>query len=300
MANKKVNNPSPPQDFEALRAHIIKHQKDLPKRLIQVAKYALQFPDDIAFGTTKSIADAVGVQPSTMVRLANQLGYGGFSAFQDVFRERLRSRPISYDERFDALEAAIIDSSEEAAMLNGFLTATRKSIDNFESSINLDTLKEAVKVLAAADTIYLLAKRRSYPLAAHMAYVFGKLRIRYHIVGATIGNDNDILETATSKDAVLAISFSPYAQETLAQAQMMMNNKVPIIGITDSPFSPLASLSPHWFEIVEADYSGFRSLAASLILTSTLPVAIAQHRRKKGSSPRLEGNITSNVDSSLQ
>lgn len=294
MNNSNKNDISLPQDFESLRAYIIKRRKDLPKRLTQVAEYALKYPDEIAFGTTKSIAEAVGVQPSTMVRLANQLGYDGFSAFQSVFRERLRSRPISYDERIDVLESGIVDGSEEAAMLNGFLTTTRKSIDTFEAGIDLKTLKQSIKVLSKADTIYLLAKRRSYPLAAHMAYTFGKLKIRYHIAGDPIGNDSDILAAAGPNDAVIAISFSPYAQETIGQLQMMVNNNVPIVAVTDSPFSPLATYSPLWFEIVEADYAGFRSLAASLILTTTLSVAIAQRRRKKG-YPSRKGSVTEDI-----
>jgi len=281
MDNSKNNNKSLPQDFESLRVYIIAHQKNLPKRLMQAAEYALRYPDEIAFGTTNTIADAAGIHPSTLVRLAKQLGYEGFSAFQNVFREHLRNRPISYNERFHALESNIVDGSEEAIILNGFFAATRTSIENFESGIDLETLKRSIRVLSEADTIYLLAKRRSYPLAAHIAYTFGKLKIRYHIVGDSIGNDNDILETASSKDAAIAISFSPYAQETIAQVQMMVNNEVPIVAITDSPFSPLATLCPLRFEVVEADYSGFRTIAASFILTMTLTVAIAQRRRKK-------------------
>lgn len=280
MASSKKNDITPPKDFESLRAYIIECQNDLPKRLTQVAKYALQCPDEIAFGTTASISSAAGVQPSTMVRLAHQLGYEGFSAFQNVFQERLRSRQISYDERFNALESRLSDGSEESILLNGFLTAARKSIDDFEANINPDTLKNAIEILTEADTIYIIAKRRSYPLAAHMAYTLGKLKIRYHIVGGAIGNDNELLEMASSKDAAIAISFSPYASETITQIQTMANNQVPIIAITDSAFSPLATYSTLWFEIVEADYAGFRSLSASVALTITLPVAIAQNRRK--------------------
>lgn len=281
MANGKNSNIAPPQDFESLRAFIIRSQKDLPKRLTQVAEYALQCPDEIAFGTTSSIATAAGVQPSTMVRLARQLGYEGFTAFQNVFRERLRSRPISYDERFDSLESRNVDGSEEATLLNGILNTTRKSIVNFEASINLETLKKATKVLTAADTIYLLAKRRAYPLSAHMAYIFGRLKIRHYVVGSAIGNDDDILETASPRDAGIAISFSPYGQDTISQTRIMANNKVPIVAITDSPFSPLATYGSIWFEIVEADYAGFRSLSSSFILTSTLAIAVAQQRRRE-------------------
>ena len=41
-----------PRDFDSLRAVVGKRLGDLPKRLSQVGKYALDHPDEIAFGTT--------------------------------------------------------------------------------------------------------------------------------------------------------------------------------------------------------------------------------------------------------
>jgi DNA-binding MurR/RpiR family transcriptional regulator len=54
---------------------------------------------------------------------------------------------------------------------------------------------------------------------------------------------------------------------------------VPIVAITDSPFSPLAQRATIWFEVVEADVEGFRSLSASFALAATLTVAVAERRR---------------------
>ena len=68
-----------PRDFDSLRAVVGKQLVTLPKRLSQVGKYALDHPDEIAFGTTASIASAANVQPSTLVRFAHQFGYTGFS-----------------------------------------------------------------------------------------------------------------------------------------------------------------------------------------------------------------------------
>src|SRR6185295_5908210 len=92
-----------PRDFDSLRAVVGKRLGDLPKRLSQVGKYALEHPDEIAFGTAASIATAAHVQPSTLVRFAHQFGYEGFSDLQKVFRERLRERPSAYAERLRAL-----------------------------------------------------------------------------------------------------------------------------------------------------------------------------------------------------
>ena len=43
-----------------------------------------------------------------------------------------------------------------------------------------------------------------------------------------------------------------------------------------------------WFEVAESDYSGFRSISASMALAMALPVAIAEKRRQgsKDSFPK--------------
>jgi DNA-binding MurR/RpiR family transcriptional regulator len=64
----------PPATFDTLRAAILMRRADLPKRLTQVAAYALDNPNEIAFRTASSIAVAANVQPSTRVRFAQLFG----------------------------------------------------------------------------------------------------------------------------------------------------------------------------------------------------------------------------------
>lgn len=274
-----------PRDFDSLRSVIIERKANMPKRLAQVAAYALSNPDDMAFGTAASIATAADVQPSTLVRLAHHLGYEGFSDLQNVFRARLRDRTLSYEERMLSLEAGPAANSD-AELLSGFLTAASQSVARLAGTIDGDTFSKAVDLLARAETIYLVAKRRSYPLTAHIAYAFGKLGIRHQIIASPNGIDPEMTQFATTRDAVIAASFAPYAAESLTQAQELAARGVPIVAITDSVFSPLAASATHWFEVSEADYAGFRSLSASIALAMALPVAIAERRRSLKRSPK--------------
>ncbi|ARM87674.1 MULTISPECIES: MurR/RpiR family transcriptional regulator [Rhizobium] len=269
-----------PRDFESLRSTIIERKANMPKRLAQVAAFALGNPDEIAFGTTASIAAASDVQPSTLVRLAHHLGYEGFSDLQSIFRERLRDRTLSYEERLVTLEQASGDD-EDANLLSGFIAAASQSVNRLAATVQSDTFTKAVNILAGAETIYLIAKRRSYPLTAHMTYAFSKLNIRHQIVASPNGVDPEMVQFATPRDAAIAASFSPYAADSLSQSQELADRGVPIIAITDSAFSPLAACATHWFEVAEADFAGFRSLSASMALTMALPVAIAERRRKR-------------------
>jgi DNA-binding MurR/RpiR family transcriptional regulator len=284
MDNDTKTRARVPRDFESLRSTIIERKASMPKRLAQVAAFALGNPDEIAFGTTASIATASDVQPSTLVRLAHHLGYEGFSDLQSIFRERLRDRTLTYEERLVTLEQTTGDD-EDANLLSGFISAANQSINRMAATVQTDTFTKAVDILAAAETIYLIAKRRSYPLTAHMTYAFSKLNIRHQIVASPNGVDLEMVQFATPRDAAIAASFSPYAADSLNQSQELADRGVPVIAITDSAFSPLAACATHWFEVAEADFAGFRSLSASMALAMALPVAIAERRRKLHPKP---------------
>jgi DNA-binding MurR/RpiR family transcriptional regulator len=272
-----------PRDFASLKQRIGERAGALPRRLTQVASYALEHPDEIAFGTVASIAAAAQVQPSTLVRFAQSLGYQGFSDLQDVFRSRLRDRILNYDERIEHLRQQDLTASKASVIFGGFSEAAEKSLSDLREKLDSAKLEEAVDALAQAETIYLVGLRRSFPITSYMSYAFGKLGVRNHLIGAMGGLAQEDVSFASKRDCVLAISFTPYASETVALTQAAAARHVPIIAITDSPFSPLAPLAKTWFEVTEANFEGFRSMAATLSLAMTLTVAVAERRSTKKS-----------------
>jgi len=270
-----------PHDFDSLRALILDRRQSMPKRIAQVAAYALDNPEEVAFGTAASIASSAGVQPSTLIRFAQHLGYDGFTSLQAVFRQRLRERNSAYDDRLAALRGGD-KSGHNRKILEGFASASHSSLDSMLGKLDEAEIRSAVDTLAAAQTIYIVARRRSYPVASYLAYALGKLKIRYQLIDSAAGLDPEILEFATARDAAIIISFSPYSDATLDHARTLTERGASVVAITDSAFSPLAQSAKLWFELAEADYSGFRSLAATMALSMTLAVAVAEERRNKG------------------
>jgi DNA-binding MurR/RpiR family transcriptional regulator len=270
-----------PRDFATLRTLIIERAGELPRRLTQVATYALENPDEMAFGTVASIAVQAHVQPSTLVRFSQSLGYQGFTELQEVFRSRLRDRVLNYEERIEQLQEHSKNNGTSGLIFDGFAEAAAKSIAGLREKLDLKALDSAVETLAKAETIYLIGLRRSFPISSYMAYAFGKLAIRNVLVDSIGGLAAEETSFATSRDVALAISFTPYASETVTLTQKLAARNVPIIAITDSPFSPLATVSRTWFEVQEANFEGFRSMAATLSLAMTLTVAVAERRSKR-------------------
>ena len=270
-----------PKDFPALRGLIAQRASDLPRRLMQVAAYSLENPDEIAFGTVASIAAKAEVQPSALVRFSRALGYQGFSEMQEVFRSRLRERVPDYAERLAQIREHGLSASKSGLLLDGFLEATGRSVARFRETVDHEAVERAVETLASAETIYLIGLRRSFPIASYMSYALGKLAIRNILVDALAGMGAEQASFITARDAVLSVSFTPYAGETVALTSAARERGAAIVAVTDAVFSPTASGADVLIEVSEANFEGFRSMAATMALAMTLTVAVAARRGER-------------------
>jgi DNA-binding MurR/RpiR family transcriptional regulator len=267
-----------PKDYQALRALIAQRAEDLPRRLMQVAGYALENPDEIAFGTVASIAAKADVQPSALVRFSRALGYQGFTELQDIFRSRLRERVLNYDERLAKMREHGIATSKSGLVLDGFLEAAGQSVERFRDKVDHDAIERAVDLMAKAETVYLIGLRRSFPITSYMSYALGKLGIRNILVDAVAGMGAEQASFITERDAVLSISFTPYASETVTLTNAAKARGAAIVSVTDSVFSPIAPSADALLEVVEANFEGFRSMAVTMSLAMTLAVSVAARR----------------------
>ncbi|MEP2746397.1 MAG: MurR/RpiR family transcriptional regulator [Bauldia litoralis] len=280
MAERTTDHP--PRDFDGLKDLLISRREALPRRLVQVAAFALENPDEVAFGTVASVAAQAKVQPSTLIRFAQTLGYAGFTDLQDVFRAQLKSRWPDYRERLARIGDHVTDHRDGVSgLVDGFAESAIASIDRLRETVSSMEVDRAATLLADAGTIYLLGLRRVFPVSAYLAYALGKIGCRAVLLDNVAALGPEQLAGANSGDALVAISFSPYAPITVELAARAAECGVPIVTITDSPFSPLSANATVQLEVVEADYAGFRSLAATMALAMALAVAAGARREAR-------------------
>ncbi|MFL5034249.1 MAG: MurR/RpiR family transcriptional regulator [Microvirga sp.] len=270
---------APPRDFERFRELLLDRRDGLPSRLVRAAEYALAHPDEIAFGTVASVAEAAEIQPSALIRFAKALGYNGFSELQEVFRHRLRERWPPYGERLAKLRTEAPDGP--AGLLKRFSASSALSLAKLDDTVVPEDLERAVSVLAGAATIHLLGLRRAFPVASYLAYALGKLQVSANLVDHVGALAGEQIGAARDGDALIAISFTPYTPATIELANAFSAKGFPVVAITDSAFSPLAPAATARIEIVEADVGGFRSLAATFCVAMTLAVAVAERRGER-------------------
>jgi DNA-binding MurR/RpiR family transcriptional regulator len=277
MTNDRPETAAPSAEYETLRRRIIAGRAGMPKRLAQIAEFAVDHPDEIALGTVSSIASQAGVQPSTLVRFAQALGFQGFSEFQVVYRRKLQQRWPDYQDRISSLRSKA-NGDPGTALLAGFAEATIHSILKLRETCDSARLTVAAEILSKAETIYLIGNRRAYPAASYLAYLLGKLDMRHRMLTNMADMGIFELSGACERDALIAISFTPYTPATVEIARAAAAQAVPVISITDSTFSPLAHLARLWLEVVEDDYVGFRSLGATFCLCMALATYAAKLR----------------------
>jgi DNA-binding MurR/RpiR family transcriptional regulator len=273
---------SAPSDFAALKNRLIQIKPDLPKRLQQVAAFALDNPQEMALGTASSIAARAEVQASTLVRFAQAIGFGGFSELQAIFRSHLRDRWPDYPERMKALHANARTSGDPTHLLSGFADSAAASLARLRETVARADLDRATDLLGAAETIYLVGQRRAFSVSHYLSYALAQLGVRAVLVDNVGSLGAEQMANATPKDALIAISFAPYTPFTVDLTRKARARETPIVVITDSPLSPLAGLADVRFEIAESDFGSFRSLAATFCLAITLAVAVADRREGAG------------------
>ena len=135
-----------------------------------------------------------------------------------------------------------------------------------------------VAVLAEADLIHVIGSKRAFPVTAYVSLALSQQGVRNVLVDNVGSGALDQVGCVCARDAVLAVSFSPYNSITPDLAAVARERGARIVSITDSTFSPLVPLSDALVEVIESDFAGFRSLAASLAVGMALVQAVAARR----------------------
>lgn len=263
-----------PQTVEAFRDRLLDLNGQLPRRLQQCADHVATHLDHIALSTVAQIAQGAGVPPSAVMRFCQIMGFSGFAEMQRLFRSALSRSAPDYATRLANLKAG--GANNPATLVAEFVEAGRQSMEALARDLNESALDQAVTILAQAKTIHLAGFRRSFPVASYLAYVFDKLGVPaiLHDGVAGLGHRS----TLQPGEALLAITFAPYSEETLSLAAHARSKGLAVVALTDPPASQLAGVADTILTVKEIDFGAFRSLSAVIALALSLAVAVAARR----------------------
>ena len=277
--------PPVPTSAEELRAAILERYDSLSKRLQQIARYVLDEPNELALETLAVIADRSGVQPSAIVRFAKSFGFDGASQMQRLFRDGLLSghAALGYSERVRNFSRAVDRGgpSGGAELLSEFVEGNTMALQNLPQTVSDADLTAAVRLLEAAEAVYVVGFRRAFPVSSYLAYSLSQAGKRVVFVDGVAGLARQQVQMLTPKDLLIAVSYQPYADETVHAVETAASRGAPVLSISDSLVSPIAKPATVTLQVRESEIRAFRSLSASMCLAQALVIGFAFETSRK-------------------
>jgi DNA-binding MurR/RpiR family transcriptional regulator len=278
--------------YEELARHITDTYPELPDRLQGIARFVLGNPDAIALSTVAQIAQEVGVPPSAVIRFANAVGYSGFSEMQRIYRERLVARSATYRERIEQLRRT---GGDQGHVLPQLVDSSIRELERLREHLDPRRLRAAAELVLEAETVFLLAQKRAFPVAAYLAYGLAQLEFRALLLDSVGGMLRQQAGMVGKGSVLIAASFRSYTQEVVDAAQAAHTAGAAVIAITDQPVSPLVRFARVALLVGDDPTVQFRSLVAPLCAAQALVMALGYataerngRRSKKNSRNRLD------------
>jgi DNA-binding MurR/RpiR family transcriptional regulator len=267
---------TPPSSLAALKDALTQGYEGLTPKLRLAARFLVDHPNDAAVGTVKSLAEQADVTPAILVRLAQALGYAGFSDMQAVFRSALLANTQSYGERMRAQrDRSSDDLAAHADLISELCDGAIQSLEGLRASGASPPLQQAIDLIASARVVHVLGRRRSLPIATYLTYLLSRTQKLARLTGAMGGMLPDELMTMSAQDVLVVISFHPFHPDPLEAVEHAQRRGIPVIVITDVSLSALTRGAAVVLQSRDPEVMGIRSVSASMVLCHGIAVGLA-------------------------
>lgn len=269
---------APPKTIERLLQAVSAEFDSLSRQLKLIARDVERHRDHIGLEGIQDMADRCGVQPSAVIRFAKHFGFSGFSEMQKLFRDGL-SRQLAPSRNYQARIREVIASGQgelsSADIAREFIGGSIAGMQELQRSLHASSFVKAVELLVQADCVWVVGSRRSFPVAAYLDYALQHTDKRIQLVSALGSMHEGQLRSLRAGDVMIAVSFTPYAEETQICTETAVQRGAKVIAITDSRMSPLARGAAAVLQVQDNSTLGFRSLTSTMGLAQSLFIALA-------------------------
>jgi DNA-binding MurR/RpiR family transcriptional regulator len=211
---------------------------ELTRSQKRIAEAIVDDPEFVAFATVDKMASRLGVSPSTVVRFTYRLGLTGYQDLQErvrlIVRSQMRSATANVDE--DQVLSHLGDTAP-ARSFGQDLDHLRRTI----SGLDAGDLERAIDLLASARRVLVAGDGTAFGVAHFLCLALDRTRGQAFLVradGESVGRLVDI----GPEDVMAAFTFPPYASTVLRSVQWANRRGVRVVGVTDSPISPVGQL----------------------------------------------------------
>ena len=200
----------------------------------RIAETIVDDPEFVAFATVDKFGARLGISPSTIVRFAYRIGLNGYPDLQEQVREVVRKSLRSAGAIGDGAAAHLQGIAGES--LRHDLSLVARTVERLDT----DDLTRSIDLIVAANRVRVIGGVTAFSIAYYTAVTLDRVRNGVALLQGTPVPTGPLREMEEG-DVLLAFSFPPYAKSTLGAINFAKSRRASVIGVTDSPVSPLRS-----------------------------------------------------------
>lgn len=263
--------PDPDQVLDDLARKL----QDLTPELRKAATYVMENPLDVSVSTIREIANSARVKPNSFVRMARSVGFEGYEDFRQPFRQHIRNGYKNFTDRARWLQS-LHEGGELTGLYGNMVAGALHNLEETFAGIDANDLKAAAEAVWASRQTFVLGVGVNNANAANFAYLANTAMNSIIAIPRQGSVAVDDLARANGSDVLIAMTCKPFRSEVVEAVAVAREQGVTIIGISDSPASPVVVGSQHSF-IVASDAPQFfpSSIATIAILETLLSFVIA-------------------------
>lgn len=235
----------------------------------KAASYVLENPNDVSISSIREIADAAEVKPNTFVRMARHVGFDGYEDFREPFRQAIRNGQVSFPDRARWLQA-VRQRGELGSLYADMVSAVLENIETTFSDIKENELKQAAEIIWNSRRTFTLGVGVNSANAQNFTYLASTGMVQFHSIPSLGSTATDDLAWADERDVLIAITCKPYRREVIEACEVAREQGMKIIGISDSPASPIITNADHGFVVAVETPQFFPSSVSTIALLETL------------------------------
>lgn len=271
------------QTVDGLRQLIIdvgrgKSDISMGAKALQVLAALVENPNYIALHSISEVAREVGVNASTLTRLAGRLGFSGYSEFQSLFKKNLTSAPPFYSEQGKRLlrtqRGSKLGPGDE--VLKAITTDSISNIEAMLDAVDQKSVLQAAARIAKARRVVVYGLRQFHAIASYLVYGLNLIRPDVSLLDANAMGVAEGLSQLDPQDILIVASVAPYTRLVAEVAKNAHDNRIDVVALSDSLASPLVAHAKHAFLIPHTGSYVSNSLAAYLVFCEALVNLVAK------------------------
>ena len=235
----------------------------------KAARYVLENPNDVGVSTVREIAEAANVKPNTFVRMARQVGFEGYEDFRAPFREAIRKGSVSFPDRARWLQD-IRKSNDLGGLYADMVEGAIRNLEETFGGIDAEALKASAEAIWASRQVFTLGVGVNNANARNFTYLASTGMVQFHAIPRPGSTPTDDLAWADKRDVLIAMSMRPYRSEVVAAITVAREQGLTIIGLSDSPASPIIRAADHGFVVAVDTPQFFPSSVSTIALLETV------------------------------